>query len=63
MNVFVDMTKCSGHARCFSANPDLFQLDDVGYAARESFDVTPGLESDAREGAAACPERAIRIAE
>lgn len=63
MIVNVDLKKCVGHARCFSANPDLFQLDDVGYAARESFDVEKGLENDAREGAAACPERAIKVAE
>jgi 4Fe-4S single cluster domain len=42
-------------------DPELFQVDDIGYALRPEFDVPPGAEENAREGAAACPERAITL--
>jgi len=61
MKAVVDLTKCSGHARCSETDPELFQVDDIGYALRPEFDVPPGAEENAREGAAACPERAITL--
>jgi ferredoxin len=64
MRVRVDNAKCTGHARCNAVGPDVFPLDDVGYCAvRGAVDVAPGLEPQARDGAAACPERAIEIEE
>ncbi|MFG1923405.1 ferredoxin [Cryptosporangium sp. NPDC048952] len=63
MKVVVDRTKCTGHARCFEADEELFPLDDLGYALRSEFDVPPGAEATAREGAAMCPERAITLRE
>ncbi|MFT4265403.1 MAG: ferredoxin [Nocardioides sp.] len=61
MKALIDMTKCSGHARCFDIDSDLFQIDDSGYALREEFDVPSDREAAARDGAAACPERAITL--
>ena len=64
MKVTVDNDRCTGHARCNAAAPDVFLLDDVGYCAiRGTVDVAPELEQQARDGAAACPERAISISE
>ncbi|SQD99809.1 ferredoxin [Parafrankia sp. BMG5.11] len=59
MRVTIDMDKCSGHARCYGTDPDLFQIDDSGYALRPEFEVPAGGEDTAREAAASCPERAI----
>lgn len=28
MKAAIDMTKCSGHARCHATDPDLFQIDE-----------------------------------
>jgi ferredoxin len=43
--------------------PDLFPLNEDGYIAADVIDVPPGMEEDARRGAAACPERIILIEE
>jgi ferredoxin len=61
MKAFIDMTKCSGHARCYQTDEELFQLDDIGYALRSEFEIPAEAEEIAREGAAACPERAITL--
>jgi ferredoxin len=61
MKATVDLSRCSGHARCYEVDPDLFQLDDIGYAERSEFDVPAGDEDKARLGAAVCPERAITL--
>lgn len=61
MKAIIDPTKCSGHARCYATDPELFQIDDSGYALRPEFEVPAGAEETAREGAAACPERAITV--
>jgi NAD(P)-dependent dehydrogenase (short-subunit alcohol dehydrogenase family) len=44
-----------------TTDPELFQIDDSGYALRPELEVPAGAEEVAREGAAACPERAITV--
>jgi ferredoxin len=62
VKVTVDRSLCVGHARCFAASPDVFDIDDLGYVViNETNDVPTQLEGAARDGAAACPERAIAI--
>lgn len=61
MQAFIDLSKCTGQARCYAADPELYQIDDIGYALRPEFGVAPGSEAVARAGAAACPERAITL--
>ena len=61
MKAVIDLTKCSGHARCYATDPELFQIDDSGYALRPEFEVPAGAEQTALAGAAACPERAITV--
>jgi ferredoxin len=46
-----------------TGGPDVYHLDDLGYCKIEVAEVAPGLEQQARDGAAACPERAISIDE
>jgi ferredoxin len=64
MRVKVDSDKCQGHNRCYALAPDLFEVDDYGYAT-ESNDgvVPPGREEAARLAASNCPEYAITIEE
>lgn len=57
----IDSAKCSGHARCFAAAPELFDIDDSGYAIGPYVDIPPGAEADAEAAIAACPERAITL--
>jgi ferredoxin len=59
--VNVDMSKCCGYTSCAEASPEVYRLDDQGFAYVDSVVVPPGLEAKAREGAAACPERAIYV--
>lgn len=63
MKVILDLDVCQGHARCARLAPDVFGLDDAGYAVLRLEDVPPGREDAVREAAAACPERAIELAE
>jgi ferredoxin len=62
--VHVDADKCQGHNRCYALAPELFDVDDLGYA-HELNDglVAGGLEDKARAAVANCPEFAITITE
>lgn len=59
MKVRVDKGKCRGHAQCYAVNPDLFPIDDSGYSILQPHLVVPEDEQATREGADACPERAL----
>jgi ferredoxin len=64
MKIHVEEEKCQGHNRCFVVAPELFELDDYGYA-HEVGDgtVPPELKDKARLAVANCPEQAIIIVE
>jgi ferredoxin len=61
VRITIDTSACVGHARCNAVAPDVYDLDDEGYAKPFDGDVPPELEQQAREGADACPERAISL--
>jgi ferredoxin len=64
VKVSVDPDKCQGHNRCYALAPELFDVDDYGYAtAIGDGTVPPELEDKARLAAANCPEVAITIEE
>jgi ferredoxin len=63
MKITVDTAKCTGHAQCAAHGPDIFELDDNGYAVLFDGEVPAHLEQQARSGAEACPERAIQVVE
>ena len=64
MKICVDEDKCQGHNRCMTVAPELFDVDDYGYAsAANSGIVPPGEEEKARLAIANCPEFAIEIVE
>ncbi len=56
---------CSGHGRCYTLYPDVYESDDDGYNAHMNgeFEVPAELIETARAGAKACPERAITVEE
>jgi ferredoxin len=43
--------------------PDLYDIDDDGFAAKADFVVPQGMEPAARNGATRCPMSAIKIIE
>jgi ferredoxin len=59
--VKVDLSKCCGYTSCAEASPEVYKLDEQGFAYVDSVVVPPGLEAKAQEGAAICPERAIYV--
>jgi ferredoxin len=61
MKLEVNKALCTGHARCASTAPEVYELDDDGFCALTVLDVAPELEAAAVRGANACPERAITI--
>ena len=64
MRVHVDAERCQGHNRCYALAPELFDVDDYGYAHELRDGVVPdGLEDQARLAEANCPEHAISISE
>jgi len=64
MRVRVDGERCQGHNRCYALAPDLFDVDDLGYAAAiGDGQVAPDQEEQARLAAANCPEHAIELLE
>jgi ferredoxin len=64
MRITVDADKCEGHNRCYSIAPELFEVDDYGYAtAKGDGTVPPELEEKARLAVDNCPEFAITIEE
>lgn len=61
MRIIVNPDLCSGHGRCASVAPDVYELDDDGFCAIVEADVARANEAAARAGANNCPERAISI--
>lgn len=62
MKVAVDTDRCEGHNRCHALAPDLFGIDELGYATTTtSGHISPLDEPAARLAAANCPEHAIRL--
>ena len=64
MRVQVDGDKCQGHNRCYSIAPELFDVDDLGYAHEIGDGTVPaGHEEKARLAVINCPEHAIELTE
>ena len=64
MRITLDREACQGHNRCYLLAPELFDVDDEGYAVlRVDGDVPPELEEKARLAVDNCPEYAIAIEE
>ena len=61
MKVSIDLGKCSGHARCYDVDAELFRLDESGYALQAEVEIPPGEEEKAQLAVSWCPERAISL--
>jgi ferredoxin len=59
--VQVNLAKCCGYTTCADVCPEIFKLDDDGFAYVEDDRVPLGLEQRAKAGADVCPERAIYV--
>jgi ferredoxin len=64
LTVRVDPARCQGHNRCTALAPELFELDELGYARACGDGAVPkALQKKAWLAQANCPEHAIDINE
>ena len=61
MRIAIDPERCSGHGRCYSLCPELFNEDEDGYPILISESVPDSQREKARVAEQNCPERAIEI--
>lgn len=59
--VSVDADLCTGHGRCYSLAPGVFDADELGHAVVLVEDVSGELEAQAVVGEQNCPEAAITL--
>lgn len=61
MRVSVDDEVCAGHGVCTVLCPEVFVLEDAGYARAVVQKVPAEHEAAVREAENRCPTRAIRV--
>jgi ferredoxin len=54
-------SKCCGYTLCVDVCPEVFALDDSGFAFARESQVAPELHQKVREASDACPEAAIEL--
>ena len=63
LKLAIDAAGCTGHGRCYSVSPGLFEPDDFGNGVVIA-DVVPESVADvARRAFLSCPERAVSVEE
>lgn len=62
MKARIDAIKCQGYGTCVDRCPEVFELDEWGFAAVVGDGEVPAaLEEAARSAQRACPEDAVRL--
>jgi ferredoxin len=61
VKIVLDADRCTGHGRCYSLAPELFDSDDEGHSVVLASEVPAGLESQARLAVENCPETCISL--
>ncbi len=62
MKVVIDADRCTGHGRCYTLAPEVFDADDRGLGVvKGTGEVGAELEATARRAVANCPEQAIAV--
>ena len=59
--VRVDEELCTGHGRCYSLGPEVFEADEMGHCVVVRPDVSGDLIEKAKLGESSCPESAIAV--
>jgi ferredoxin len=59
--VSVDPDLCTGHGRCYTLAPDVFDADEIGHSKVLVEEVSDELEENAAIGQQNCPESAITL--
>lgn len=61
IDLTLDTSLCQGHGRCTLMSPDVFDLDEQGFAVIVEDNVRADQEAGVRRAADNCPERAITV--
>jgi ferredoxin len=61
VKIVLDADRCTGHGRCYSLAPELFDCDDEGHSVVIASEVPAGLEGKARLAVENCPETCISL--
>ena len=61
MRVRIDYDRCSGHGRCYSLAPEVFDCDEAGYGLVQLADVPDSLREKALSAVNNCPEGAVSV--
>lgn len=61
MKLEIDSSACTGHGRCYSIAPALFDSDDDGYGVVRLDNLDRSDLEVAEKAVASCPEQAIRL--
>lgn len=61
MRIRLDQERCTGHGRCYSLAPTLFDSDDRGHSVVTRSDVPAELVDEARAAVENCPESALSL--
>ena len=61
MKIRVDAARCTGHGRCYTLAPNVFEADDAGHCVVITPEVLPAYEREARSAVTNCPEDALEL--
>jgi ferredoxin len=61
MRTTIDAERCTGHGRCYSLAPEVYDADDEGHGLVLTPNVASQRQESARRAAAECPERAVLV--
>ncbi len=59
--VWADADRCTGHGRCYTLAPDVFDADEVGHSIVLVEQVSGEREAQAVTAEQNCPEQAITL--
>ncbi len=63
MKIRLDGARCTGHGRCYTLAPNVFDADDEGHCTLRTSEVSPAHEREARMAVLNCPEDALELSE
>jgi ferredoxin len=63
VKIVLDAPRCTGHGRCYSLAPELFDSDEEGHSIVLQPEVPARLEGKARLAVENCPENCISLVE
>jgi ferredoxin len=61
LRIVADRSRCCGYGLCAAICPQVYKIDEGGLVFLESEFVSSEFETEAREGAAACPAEALLV--